>query len=139
MSAADDFFDTNVLLYLLSADTGKADRAEALLAGGGRISVQVLNEFVSVATRKLRMPWPDIKESLAAVRAVCAVEPLTVETHEKALILAERLGLSFYDALIVAAALRAGCKTLHSEDMQHGQVIEKKLTVRNPFVAAKGR
>lgn len=139
MSAADDFFDTNVLLYLLSADATKADRAEMLLASRGTISVQVLNEFVSVATRKLRMPWPDISDALASVRAVCTVEPLTVETHEMALRLAQRLGLSFYDALIVSAALLAGCKTLHSEDMQHGQVIDKKLTVRNPFVASRGR
>ena len=113
MSAADDFFDTNVLLYLLSADEAKADRAEALLAAGGRVSVQVLNEFVSLARRKLRMPWAEIRAALAPVRSVCVVAPLTLETHEKALTLAARLGLSFYDALIVSAALLAGCKTLH--------------------------
>ena len=139
MSAEHDFFDTNVLLYLLSADAVKADRAEALLAAGGRVSVQVLNEFVSVATRKLRMPWADIRTALAPLRAVCVVEALTTETHEKALTLAARLGLSFYDALIVSAALLAGCKTLHSEDMQHGQVIERRLTIRNPFLAAPAR
>lgn len=133
MSAADDFFDTNVLLYLLSADAAKADRAEAVLAGGGTVSVQVLNEFASVASRKLRMPWAEISEVLEPLRAVCVVEPLTLETHQRALQLAERHGLSFYDALILAAALLAGCKTLHSEDMQDGQVIERKLTIRNPF------
>lgn len=136
MSGGEDFFDTNVLLYLLSADPAKADRAEELLAMGGTISVQVLNEFVAVASRKLRMPWIEIREVLAQVRAVCAVEPVTIETHERALRLAERYGLSIFDALVVSAALLANCKTLHSEDMQDGQVIERQLTIRNPFTAS---
>lgn len=133
MSGAEFFFDTNVILYLLSADAAKADRAEELLAIGGIISVQVLNEFAAAASRKLRMTWPEIREVLAQVRVVCPVEPVTVDTHDKALQLAERYGLSTYDALIVAAALMAGCTTLYSEDMQDGQVIERHLTIRNPF------
>ena len=133
MSAGEDFFDTHVLLYLLSADAAKADRAEELLAGGGMVSVQVLNEFASVASRKLRMPWTEIREVLAQVRAVCVVEPMNLETHDAALRVAERYGLSICDALIVAAALQAGCKTLQSEDMQDGQLIDRKLTIRNPF------
>ena len=127
------FFDTNVVLHLLSADTAKADRAEELLALGGTISVQVLNEFVAVASRKLRMPLIEIREVLAQIRAVCAVASVTIETHERALRVAERYGLSIYDALIVSSALLAGCKTLHSEDLQDGQVIERQLTIRNPF------
>jgi predicted nucleic acid-binding protein len=136
MSAGEDFFDTNVVLYLLSADTAKADRAEELLALGGTISVQVLNEFAAVASRRLRMSWTEIREVLAQVRAVCAVEPLTLETHERALRIAERYRLSIYDALIVAAALLAKCQTLHSEDMQDGQVVERQLTIRNPFASS---
>jgi predicted nucleic acid-binding protein len=85
MSGGEDFFDTNVVLYLLSADTTKADRAEELLAIGGTISVQVLNEFVAVASRKLRMSWTEIREVLAQIRAVCVVEPVTIETHDRAL------------------------------------------------------
>ena len=133
MSGGEDFFDTNVVLHLLSADTAKADRAEELLALGGTISVQVLNEFVAVASRKLRMPLIEIREVLTQIRAVCAVASVTIETHERALRVAERYGLSIYDALIVASALLAGCKTLHSEDLQDGQVIERQLTIRNPF------
>ena len=136
MSGGEDFFDTNVVLYLLSEDPAKADRAEELLAIGGTISVQVLNEFVAVASRKLHMSWIEIREVLAQVRAVCAVEPVTIETHERALRLAERYGISIYDALIVSAALLANCKTLHSEDMQDGQVIERQLTIRNPFTTS---
>jgi predicted nucleic acid-binding protein len=135
MNGGEDFFDTNVVLYLLSADTAKADRAEELLALGGTISVQVLNEFVAVASRKLRMSLIEVREVLAQIRAVCAVEPITIETHERALHIAERYGLAIFDALIVSAALLAGCKTLHSEDMQDGQVIERRLTIRNPFAS----
>jgi len=133
MSGTEFFFDTNVVLYLLSADPAKADRAEELLAIGGVISVQVLNEFAAVASRKLGMSWPEIREVLAQIRVVCPVEPMSVDTHDKALQLAERYGLSPYDALIVAAALLAGSTTLYSEDLQDGLVIERQLTIRNPF------
>lgn len=133
MSGADAFFDTNVVLYLVSEDAAKADRAEELLAAGGVISVQVLNEFAAVASRKLRMSWLEIRDALNPVRAVCLVHPMSVETHERALQVSERYGLSFYDASIVSAALLADCKTLYSEDMQDGQIIERQLKVRNPF------
>jgi predicted nucleic acid-binding protein len=137
MSGDKHFFDTNAVLYLLSADQAKADRAEALLAEGGIISVQLLNEFAAVASRKLGMSWPEIREVLDQVRAVSMVEPLSVETHERGLLVVERYGLSLYDSLIVAAALLAGCSTLYSEDMQHRQIIEGQLTICNPFRASK--
>jgi predicted nucleic acid-binding protein len=79
------------------------------------------------------MAWPEIREILAELRAVCRVVPLDLETHEGGLSLAERRRLPFYDALIVASALRAGCSVLYSEDFQDGQSFEKQLTVRNPF------
>jgi len=131
-AASRQFFDTNVLLYLLSADQAKARRAEELIAAGGWVSVQVLNEFASVASRKLHMPIAEIRECLEPIRSICGVVPVTADTHERALALAERYGLSIYDALIAAAALLAGCDTLYSEDLQHGQRIEA-LTIRNPF------
>lgn len=138
MNGVEVFFDTNVVLYLLSADAAKADRAEELLAAGGVVSVQVLNEFVAVASRKLRMTWPETREVLAQVRALCRVEPVSVDTHERAIQVAQRYGVSFYDALIVSAALLAGCKVLYSEDMQDGQIIERQLTIRNPFTPEPG-
>ena len=133
MSAAERFLDTNVLLYLLSGDESKADRAESELNAGGVVSVQVLNEFVSVASRKLRMSIAEIREVLATIRAVCTIVPVSEETHDLGLQAAERYGLSIYDAMIVASALLAGCKTLVSEDMQDGQILEAKLRVWNPF------
>jgi predicted nucleic acid-binding protein len=133
MSAAKVFFDTNVLLYLLSEDDAKADRAEALLAAGGVISVQVLNEFASVASRKLRLSWPEIHEVLDTVRQLCRVEPLLLATHERGLEISERYGFSIYDALIVASALSAKCEVLLTEDLQDGQRIDDRLVIRNPF------
>ena len=133
MREADRFFDTNVLFYLLSKDVVKADLAERLLASGGVVSVQVLNEFASVAYRKLAMTIPEIREILSAIRAVCIVKPLDIETHELGLDMAERYGFSIYDGFIIAAAVRAGCSAVYTEDMQHGQTIDKS-TIRNPFV-----
>ena len=135
MSEAEVFFDTNVLLYLLSNDAAKADRAEALLATGGVVSVLVLNEFASVASRKLTMMIPEVREILSTVRSVCVVKSVDVETHDLGLELAERYGFSIYDGLIVAAAVRAGCAILYTEDLQRGQVIEN-LTIRNPFAGS---
>jgi predicted nucleic acid-binding protein len=134
MSAADAFLDTNVILYLLSADHHKADVAEALVAAGGAVSVQVLNEAAAVARRKRLLSLSEIREWLAAVRAHCPVVSLTVAEHDDALRLCERYALSFYDALIVAAALSCGARTLLTEDLQHGLVIDGRLQVLNPFV-----
>jgi len=134
MPAAEAFIDTNVLLYLLSADSAKADRAEELVGSGALISVQVLNELTNVARRKLAMRWEEIDELAQAIRASCPVESLTVETHDTGRRLAERYGLSVYDAMIAASALLANCRTLFSEDMQHGLLIDRKLRICNPFL-----
>jgi len=128
------FFDTNVLLYLLSEDNRKADRAEAIIATGGTISVQVLNEFASVASRKLKMSYAEIRDTLGTVRAVCQTQAVTVDTHELGLGIAERFGFSLYDSMIVSSALQFGCTILYSEDMQHGQEIDAQLMVINPFL-----
>lgn len=134
MTDTKQFFDTNILLYLLSEDVVKADRAEELIAGGGIISVQVLNEFASVASRKLQMSWVEIREVLEPIRRVCKVSPVIEETHERGIDIAERYGLAFYDSTIVSAALQNDCQILYSEDMQHGQIFDKQLTLCNPFV-----
>ena len=97
------------------------------------ISVQVLNEVTSVCRRKLAMSWEDIGNFLELVRSFCNVVPLTVDVHDRARHVAQRHQLSFYDACIVAAAATADCQTLYSEDMNHGQILEDSLTIRNPF------
>jgi predicted nucleic acid-binding protein len=130
------FFDTTILIYAISAGDARAAVAEGLLAAGGNINVQVLNEFVAVARRKLDMSWPEVRQALGAIRTLC--EPpasLTVEMHDSALRIAERYGYSIYDALILATAIAAGCDLLYSEDMQDGQTIDS-LIIRNPFKLA---
>jgi len=128
------FFDTNVLLYTIGQHDARTPAAEALLARGGVISVQVLNELASVARRKLQMSWPEVTEALEAIRILCPSPiPITVEMHNAALRLAGQHGFHIYDSLIVAAALEADCATLYTEDMQSGQVIDGRLTIHNPF------
>ena len=126
------FLDSNIVLYLLSGDAVKADRAQALLEAGGVISVQVLNEVTSVCLRKLKMPWQEIDVLLLAVKAACEVLPLTVASHEKAVELSKRFQLSFYDANIVACAILSDAPVLLSEDMHSGLLI-KGLAIQNPF------
>jgi len=91
-----------------------------------------LNEFASAARRKTKLSFAEIRTILAEVRGICAVKPDDIETHELGLDIAERYGYSVYDSVIIAAASRAGCAVLFSEDMQHGHRIEG-LTIRNPY------
>lgn len=127
-----DFADTNVVLYLLD-DGPKAERAAAILAGRPRISVQVLNEAMVNCRRKAGLSWDETGAFLAGIRALCPVEDVTLQTHDVGRALAERYGWSVYDAMIVAAALRAGCTRLWSEDLQDGQLVEDRLRIANPF------
>jgi len=127
-----EFADTNVILYLLD-DGSKADRAEAILGQGPRISVQVLNEALVNCRKKADFDWAETGAFLAGIQTLCAVEDLTVQTHQVGRALAERYKFPVYDAMIVAAALIAGCTTLWSEDMQDGLLVEDQLRIVNPF------
>ena len=127
-----DFLDTNVILYLLD-DGPKADRAAEVVASGGTISVQVLNETLANCIRKARMSWHEAALFLAEVQAVCPVCDLTAEVHRVGLALGARYGFSVYDAMIVAAALVNGCGRLLSEDMQDGMLVEGRLRIIDPF------
>lgn len=133
MSATEVFLDSNVLIYLFSSDVSKADRAELLLADGGTVSVQVLNEVASVARRKAKLEFSALRDILGVVRATCSVKAVDLETHELGLDIGERYRFSLHDGMIVAAALRAGCRILYSEDFQHEQSIGGSLVIRNPF------
>ena len=127
------FFDTNILVYAQQTG-GKAERARALFAGGGKLSVQVLNEFAAVSRRKQRQDWSAIAEAIDDVLTVVDRPlALTLDVHTVARELAEGHGISFYDALIVASAIEAGCNILYSEDMQHGRKIGG-LAIVNPFL-----
>jgi predicted nucleic acid-binding protein len=127
------FFDANVLIYAVAHDDPRSAQTEELLASGGVLSVQILNEFASVARRKILMSWSDVTEALDAFRVLCPSPlPITIEMYKAA------LGYNIYDALVVTAALEAGCATLYSEDLHDGQTIDGQLTIRNPFVGSSG-
>ena len=131
------FLDTNVLVYALSQDDPRGATAESLLAAGGVVSVQILNEFVAVTRRKLGMSWDELNEALDAIRILCpSPVEVSISLHEASLRIAAKYGYGIYDALVAAAALESGCTTLFTEDMQDRQVIEKQLTIRNPFRVA---
>ncbi len=137
--SASAFFDTNVFVYAVVQDDPRSQKAEDLIVEGGTVSVQVLYEFADVVRRKAKMPWDEIRFAIENIEALCP-DPLaiTTDTHREAVAIAERYGYRIYDALIVASALEAKCTILFSEDMQDGQVIDKTLTVRNPFGPPKG-
>jgi predicted nucleic acid-binding protein len=128
------FVDTNVVLYSLSDDPTKRRQALAILVNQPVLSVQVLSEAANVMRRKLEFAIPAIREVLLRWLHECRLHPLAPSTLLSALDVAARYGFSHYDSLIVAAALEAGCVTLYSEDMQHGQLIDQRLTVLNPFI-----
>lgn len=127
-----EFADTNVVLYLLD-DGPKAERAEEILGQGPRISVQVLNEAMVNCRRKAGLSWEDTGAFLEGIKSLCPVEDLTVQTHQVGRALAAKYQLSVYDAMIVSAALIAGCTTLWTEDMHDGLLVEDRLRVVNPF------
>lgn len=126
------FIDSNILVYAFSTDPRRG-RAIEIVANGGLINAQVLNELTNVLRKKQRISWPVIEDVIHSVRQRFPdIPPLTVDTHASAVVLARDHGVSFYDALIVAAALQAGCDTLYSEDLQHCRAFGA-LAVVNPF------
>ncbi len=128
-----EFLDTNVLVYAFSTDP-RTKAAEQLLAKGCLVSLQGLNEFTNVARRKLGMEWNEIRDALGSIRVLCpTILPMDAETQADGLAVAERYGLAFYDALMIAAALRAECSVFWSEDMQDGLVVDGRLRITNPF------
>lgn len=130
---ATSFLDTNILIYAMSSDR-RAGRAQSLIDLPFVISGQTLNEFANVARKKLLLPWPDIADAIEAIVAASHfVVPTNAKTTLAALQLAPRYNLSFYDASMIAAALEVGCQQFYSEDMQDGLVVEKHLTIVNPF------
>ena len=127
------FFDTNVILYFFGEAGQNTRVAERLLQEGGVVSVQVLNEFLSVAVRKLKMNWSRARSARDETLFFCPNPvPLTLQTHRSATEIVARYGYNIYDAMILAAAMQAGCTTVYTEDMQHGQTVGT-LKIENPF------
>jgi predicted nucleic acid-binding protein len=128
------FFDTNVLVYFYSEAGENTQLAEDLLIQGGVVSVQVLNELVSVMSRKLGMTWEEVRSARDKALVFCPSPiSLTEDIHREAVDIAARYGFTIYDSLILAAALQAKCSTVYTEDLQHGQIVEG-LRIVNPFL-----
>jgi len=129
-----NFLDTNIIIYSLGQNVEKRNQSIELISEHPFISVQVLNESANTLFRKFSMPINDIKVIIKRLTIECRVTPLTEKIHFSALLIKERYQFSFYDSLIIASALESDCDTLHSEDMQHRQVINEQLQIINPFV-----
>jgi predicted nucleic acid-binding protein len=134
MNAKKIFFDTNTLLYLLSSDNNKADWISQNLQQSNVISVQVLNEFTSASLRKIKISNTELDEFLDLFKSTFSVRAIDLETFDTGLMVSRRYGYQHYDAMIIASALQAGCERLYSEDMQHRQIIDKRLQIVNPFI-----
>lgn len=130
------FIDTNVLVYSYSNDDliKKAQALVTLQIPDAWLSTQVLIEFANIYHRKLKVDWPTVGVAVVELSRDFSVHPTTPPTITHATRLAQRYGFSWFDALIVAAALECGCDTLYSEDLNAGQLIEGTLRVVNPFV-----
>jgi len=132
--SAPPFFDTNVVLYAFTPSGDKTIAAERILLQGGVVSVQVLNELTSVSCSKFKMSWSEVKQVIQGTTMLCPnPKALTYETYLEARRICERYGFSIWDGLILASALIAGCTTLYTEDLQHGQIVEG-LRIENPFL-----
>ncbi|CAM3788500.1 PIN domain-containing protein [Polynucleobacter antarcticus] len=134
MNARKNFFDTNTLLYLLSDQSSKAEWVTQNLDQGSIISVQVLNEFTSVSIRKSKLLPKEIDEFLEQFIAICNVQAIDLDTFASGREISRRYGYHHYDSMIIASALQSGCEKLYSEDMQHRQIIDKRLHIVNPFI-----
>jgi predicted nucleic acid-binding protein len=135
------FIDTNIFIYSFDNDqSSKQNRSMELIQTGletgiGIISTQVIQEFLNVATRKFKIPLKldDSKSYLRMVmNPLCQVYP-DLALFESGLDLQAETGYSFFDSLILAAAIRGGCDTLYTEDMQNSQAIHR-VTIKNPFI-----
>jgi predicted nucleic acid-binding protein len=132
--------DTNIFVY---AYTSNEKQKHAIIVNllqnqlAGKevfVSVQVLNEFYAVMTGKYGFSHQKISEYIFAIIDTTTVAPITLETVEFALGLKHTYGYSWWDSLLLAAALESNCEVFYTEDMQHGQIIENRLSILNPFM-----
>ncbi len=130
------FIDTNVLIYSISTDAAKASKVGHLMRQplDFIVSTQVISEFINTCHRKNLLAVPDIRRAVEDFLLFFDLVLIEESTISAAFDLKEQHSFSWYDALIVAAALENNCSTLFSEDMQHGMTINGNLTIENPFL-----
>lgn len=131
------FLDTNIVLYALSSEIGKRVIAANLLAQKPIISTQVINECSHVLRRKQKYSPEEVNRELSAVVKAVILVDVGINEIRSAWSIASRYEFSHFDSLIIATALAANCSVLYSEDLQHGHVIDSRLTICNPFLESK--
>ena len=129
------FLDTNVVVFLYSGDEPEKQTAALSLIENNEaiVSTQVLSELANTLSRKFSLPYEVVAQAVAEVQEGSTVSLVMPETIAQALTLAKKYQYSYYDSQILASALLAGCSTLFTEDIQHGQLIENSMTICNPF------
>jgi predicted nucleic acid-binding protein len=129
------FLDTNILVYSHSiTNKNKYETSiEVMSCSSCYISTQVISEFCNVLTKKMHINPLKIKELTQEFELYFNIFIVNRNTAERALDILDKYGYSYYDSLIIAAALEANCNILYSEDMQHGQIVENSLKIINPF------
>jgi len=127
------FIDTNIVIYALGQTSTKTHLAAPLFVGSPTISTQVLSEAANVASKRLGLPPSEIRKLITSLETMCLVTTISITTIHTALDIRERYNFSWYDSLILAAALEGGCDTIYSENMQNGQEINGQLRIVNPF------
>jgi predicted nucleic acid-binding protein len=130
------FIDTNILIYAYSEEEIKRERSLALIKGNNSIiSIQVINEFVNVIKKKFKKNNEEVLEALEEIEASFFIwDKFNIDLTKKAINLSEKFNYSYYDCLILAAALNSNCSIVYSEDMHHNHLIEEKLKIVNPFL-----
>jgi len=130
------FLDTNIFVYSNSgSDPLKKERSIDLYEQYACYSsTQAINEFCNVCVKKWKAKKPDIEKSVHEIMDICQIGMVSLYTVFEALRLQSRYGYSYYDSLMLASALEYGCEYFISEDLSSGQVIEKRLTIINPFL-----
>jgi predicted nucleic acid-binding protein len=127
--------DTNILVYLYDFSNDKKRHiSESLIAVNPSISTQVISEYLNVAKRLQKLPKQEVLEKCIRLLSFCEIISMNAGILIEALALMRRYDFQLFDSIIVASALEANCRILYSEDLQHNQVIENRLTIVNPFV-----
>ncbi|MBS1500416.1 MAG: PIN domain-containing protein [Bacteroidetes bacterium] len=128
------FIDSNIVLYILDVDQHKSSIAQKILLSRPLISAQILTEVANVCKRRFKYSKEQVLSLWSDLLMDCVCVETGATTFFTGVALSKKYDFQVYDSLIVAAALNADCEVLYSEDMQHGMVIENKLTIVNPFV-----
>ncbi|RKY68377.1 MAG: hypothetical protein DRQ24_11790 [Candidatus Latescibacterota bacterium] len=125
--------DSNIILYGFGREKTKKEIVKNLIRERPLLTTQVINEVLNVLIKKFNFSIDEVKEVLNFLRTKTEIILVNLYTIDIALTVKERYNFSYWDSLIIASALENGCRILYTEDMQHGQVIEKTLTIKNPF------